>query len=31
MEPYAWLRHVLTELPKLDKDACIDHLLPVNA
>ena len=29
LEPYAWLRHALSELPKLDKDASIDHLLPI--
>ena len=30
LEPYAWLRHVLTELPMLDKNASVEHLLPVN-
>ena len=28
-EPYAWLCHVLTELPRLDKGQSIDHLLPI--
>ena len=28
-EPYAWLCHVLTELPKLDKGQSIDYLLPI--
>ena len=30
LEPYAWLRHVLTELPQLNKDAGVEHLLPMN-
>lgn len=30
LEPYAWLRHVLTELPQLDKNAGVEHLLPMN-
>ena len=29
-EPYAWLRHVLTVLPSLAKDADVAHLLPMN-
>ena len=29
LESYAWLRHVLTEIPRLNKGACIDHLLPI--
>ncbi len=30
LEPYAWLRHVLTELPQLEKGVSVDHLLPMN-
>jgi hypothetical protein len=30
VEPFAWLRHALTELPKRDHDANIDDLLPFN-
>jgi len=30
IEPLAWLRHVLTELPQRDKDADISDLLPFN-
>jgi transposase len=30
VEPLAWLRHVLTELPQRTKDADIDDLLPFN-
>ena len=30
LEPYAWLCHVLTELPRLPKGAGIEHLLPIN-
>jgi transposase len=30
VEPLAWLRHVLTELPQRAKDADIDDLLPFN-
>ncbi|WOG25897.1 IS66 family transposase [Endozoicomonas sp. 8E] len=29
-EPYAWLRHVLTILPALEKDADVEQLLPMN-
>ena len=29
LESYAWLRHVLTEIPRLNKGVCIDHLLPI--
>jgi transposase len=28
IEPFAWLRHALTELPKRDPDANIEDLLP---
>ena len=30
IEPYAWLRHVLTELPQRPPDADIEDLLPFN-
>ena len=30
IEPYAWLRHVLTEMPARPKDADISDLLPFN-
>ena len=30
VEPFAWLRHVLTELPQRPGDADIDDLLPFN-
>jgi hypothetical protein len=30
VEPLAWLRHVLTELPQRSHDADIDDLLPFN-
>ena len=30
LEPYAWLRHVLTELPMLDKNASVEHILSMN-
>ncbi|HEY0121503.1 MAG TPA: transposase, partial [Rhizobium sp.] len=30
VEPLAWLRHVLTELPQRPQDADIDDLLPFN-
>ena len=30
IEPYAWLRHVLTEMPARGKDADITDLLPFN-
>jgi hypothetical protein len=30
VEPLAWLRHVLTELPQRAADADIDDLLPFN-
>ena len=30
VEPYAWLRHVLTELPQRPPDADIEDLLPFN-
>jgi transposase len=30
VEPLAWLRHVLTELPQRNEDADIDDLLPFN-
>lgn len=30
VEPFAWLRHVLTELPRRANDANIDDLLPFN-
>jgi len=30
VEPYAWLRHVLTELPKRQADADVSDLLPFN-
>lgn len=30
LEPYAWFRYVLTRLPRLEKDACVKHLLPMN-
>jgi transposase len=30
IEPFAWMRHALTELPKRDRDANIDDLLPFN-
>jgi hypothetical protein len=30
IEPYAWLRHVLTEMPARGKDADITNLLPFN-
>jgi hypothetical protein len=30
VEPFAWLRHVLTELPKRATEADIDDLLPLN-
>ena len=30
LEPYAWFRYVLTRLPRLEKGACVEHLLPIN-
>ena len=30
VEPFAWLRHVLTELPQRPGDADIEDLLPFN-
>ena len=30
VEPFAWLKHVLTELPQRSQDANIDDLLPFN-
>jgi transposase len=30
VEPYAWLRHVLTELPLRPPDADIEDLMPFN-
>jgi hypothetical protein len=30
VEPFAWLRHVLTEMPARAKDADISDLLPFN-
>jgi len=30
VEPFAWLRHVLTEMPACGKDAYITDLLPFN-
>jgi hypothetical protein len=30
VEPFAWLRHVLTELPRRPDDADIEDLLPFN-
>lgn len=30
LEPYAWFRHALTELPQLERGASVDHLLPMN-
>jgi transposase len=30
VEPYAWLRHVLTELPLRTPDADIEDLMPFN-
>ena len=30
IEPYAWLRHILTELPQRPPDANIENLLPFN-
>jgi transposase len=30
VEPLAWLRHALTELPQRTEDADIDDLLPLN-
>jgi len=30
VEPFAWLKHVLTELPQRSEDADIDDLLPFN-
>jgi len=30
VEPFAWLRHVLTELPQRPDNADIDDLLPFN-
>ncbi len=30
LEPYAWFRYVLTQLPQLEKGARVEHLLPIN-
>ncbi|TMO71527.1 hypothetical protein CWC16_19995, partial [Pseudoalteromonas sp. S3776] len=30
LEPYAWFLYVLTNLPQLEKGACVNHLLPMN-
>ena len=30
VEPYAWLRHVLTELPLRPPEAVIEDLMPFN-
>ena len=30
VEPYPWLRHVLTELPSRPPDASIEDLMPFN-
>ena len=30
LEPYAWLRHVLTKIPQLPKEGSVEHLLPIN-
>ncbi|MTI11736.1 IS66 family transposase [Sansalvadorimonas verongulae] len=30
LEPYAWFRYVLTQLPQLEKEADVSHLLPIN-
>ena len=29
LEPYAWFRYVLTQLPQLEKGARVEHLLPI--
>lgn len=30
LEPYAWLRYILSKLPQLTKGASVEHLLPMN-
>ncbi len=30
LEPYAWFRYVLIQLPQLEKGARVEHLLPIN-
>ena len=30
LEPYAWLRYVLSRVPQLPKGASVEHLLPMN-
>ncbi len=30
LEPYAWLRYVLSRVPQLPKESCVEHLLPMN-
>ncbi len=30
IKPYAWFRYALTQLPRLEKGAGVEHLLPIN-
>ena len=30
LEPYAWLRYVLSRMPQLPRGASVEHLLPMN-